>query len=83
MNLDMLPCKNPASTSGDATLDGRPAHRARSAFDLWQDHARKSFEVMHRAEAEEPDTVHLFKVRRLKPSGQFAQRLSRATRRVC
>lgn len=79
MNLDMLSCNSPVKTSADSmrtSVARKPMHRARSAFDLWQDHARKSFEEMHNSPAGEPDTVHLFQARRVRPSHQFARRLS-------
>jgi hypothetical protein len=51
---------------------------ARSAFDLWQAHARRSFEAACRNAPGESDTVHLFKARRTHAPREFARRLSLA-----
>lgn len=56
-----------------------PARPARSGFDLWQAHARRSFEAACRSAPGGSDTVHLFNARRQPASHEFARRLSLAT----
>lgn len=78
-NLHKLSSQSAKSARADASAplpEARPARRARCAFDLWQDHARRSFPGTGGADPEEPDTVRLLKARRLQPSREFARRLS-------
>jgi hypothetical protein len=66
------------ATLASSDADARGSQPARSTSELWQAHARQSFEAACRGAPSELDAVRVFRARRLHEPRDFGRRLSLA-----